>query len=79
MPGSASKLRRTVLLIGGPVAVLVIGLITGITTRSTTVEMERSIAERLIADALRVSTVLTQYLNERRSDVELLAQMPALV
>ena len=79
MPGSASKLRRTVLLIGAPVAVLVIGLITGITTRSTTVEMERSIEERLIADALRVSSVLAQYLNERRGDVELLAQMTVLV
>ena len=79
MPGSASKLRRTVLLIGAPVAVLVIGLITGITTRNTTIEMEQSISDRLIADALRVSTVLVQYLNERRSDVELLAQLPALV
>ncbi len=79
MPGSASKLQRTVLLIGAPAAVVVIGLITGITTRNTTIEMEQSISDRLIADALRVSTVLVQYLNERRSDVELLAQLPALV
>jgi len=79
MPGSASKLRSTVLLIGAPLAVLVIGLITGLMTRSTSIEMERSIRDRLTADALRASSILARYLNERRADVELLAQMPALV
>ncbi|MCH6547544.1 MAG: methyl-accepting chemotaxis protein [Gemmatimonadetes bacterium] len=79
MPASASKLQTTVLLIGTPAAVLVIGLITFLTTRSASAEMERSIHDHLIADALRASSVLEQYVNERRSDVELLAQMPALV
>jgi methyl-accepting chemotaxis protein len=79
MPGSASKLRRTVLLIGAPVAVVVIGLITMLTTQSTTAEMEQSIADGLVADAQRAATVVTQYLSERRADVELLAQMPELV
>ncbi len=79
MPGSASKLRRTVILISAPVAVVVIGSITVLTTRSTTVEMERSIADGLIADAIRASNVVAQYLNERRSDVEFLAQIPQIV
>ena len=79
MPGSASKLRRTVILIGAPVAVVVIRSITVLTTRSTTVEMERSIADGLIADAIRASNVVAQYLNERRSDVEFLAQIPQIV
>ncbi len=79
MPESASKLRRTVLSIGAPVAVLVIGSITVLTTRSTTAEMEKSMADGLIADAIRASDVLGQYLNERRSDVEFLAQIPQIV
>ncbi len=79
MPGSASKLRRTVLWIGAPVAVVVIGSITVLTTRSTTAEMERSMADGLIADAIRASDVVAQYLNERRSDVEFLAQIPQIV
>jgi methyl-accepting chemotaxis protein len=57
---------------------VVIGLITVLTTRNTTAEMERGIADGLIVDALRASTVVTQYLHERRTDVELLAQMPEI-
>lgn len=79
MAGSASKLRRTVLLIGAPVAVVVIGLITFLTTRSTTAELERRIADGLVADALRASTVVSQYLTERRGDIQLLARMPEVV
>lgn len=79
MPGSASKLRRTVLLIGAPVAVVVIGSITVLTTWSTTAEMEKSVADGLIADAIRASNFVAQYLKERRSDVEFLAQIPQIV
>ncbi len=79
MPGSTSKLRRTILQVGAPVAVVVIGSITVLTTRSTTAEMEKSMTDGLIAHAIRASDVVAQYLNERRSDVEFLAQIPQIV
>ncbi|MCH8216940.1 MAG: hypothetical protein IH892_09225, partial [Planctomycetes bacterium] len=66
-------------MIGAPVAVVVIGSITVLTTRSTTAEMERSMADGLIATAIRASDVVGQYLNERRSDMEFLAQIPQIV
>ena len=79
MAGSISKLRTTILVSGVPIAVVVIGAITFLTTRNTIAEMERSISDGLIADGLRASAVISQYLRERRTDVEHLAAMPEVI
>jgi methyl-accepting chemotaxis protein len=79
MAGSISKLRTTILVSGVPIAVVVIGAITFLTTRNTVAEMERSISNGLIADGLRASAVISQYLRERRTDVEHLATLPQVI
>ena len=79
MAGSTSKLRTTILVSGVPIAVVVIGAITFLTTRNTIAEMERTISDGLVADGLRASAVISQYLRERRTDVEHLAAMPQIV
>ncbi|MCZ6918198.1 MAG: methyl-accepting chemotaxis protein [Gemmatimonadetes bacterium] len=79
MAGSISKLRTTILVSGVPIAVVVIGAISYLTTRNTIAEMERTISDGLIADGLRASAVISQYLRERRTDVEHLAAMPEVV
>ena len=76
MAGSISKLRTTILVSGIPIAVVVIGAISYLTTRNTIAEMGRTISDGLIADGLRASAVISQYLRERRTDVEHLAAMP---
>ena len=79
MAGSTSKLRRTILLLGAPFAVVVVGLITFLTTSNTTAEMERSITDGLIEEAARASSVVTQYLRERRADVHAMTQIPSVI
>lgn len=79
MAQASSKLRSTVLLIGAPAAAVLVGVVTFIAHRNTTIQLERAASDRLIDAGTRASGVVRAYLRERRADVALLARAPGIV
>jgi hypothetical protein len=77
MAQATSKLRRRVLLIGAPVAAVVISAVALLAHRSATAEIDEATSQRMLATGIRASGLVTQYLAERRGAHRLESSAPA--
>ena len=79
MPSRTRELRRRIVVAGTPVAIAAIVLSAYVASRSVAREFERAAGMQLQAVADRVAELVSQYLEERSADVQMLANMPSVV
>jgi C4-dicarboxylate-specific signal transduction histidine kinase len=74
-----ADLHKRTLLIGVPLAVLMVAVAAWVASQLVNVEFEDAADLRIAAAAERASTTVNQYLRERRSTLELFAHIPDIV
>lgn len=79
MASRTADLRRRVLFVGVPVAVLTVLVAAFVASRIVTRQVERSAAREMARAARRVGTTVNIYLEERQTAVALLAALPAVI
>ncbi len=79
MASKSADLRRRVLLVGAPLAVLAVATAAVAANRIATLQFERSTARAVTAAALRTASTVDLYLQERHAAVRMLAGVPTLV
>jgi C4-dicarboxylate-specific signal transduction histidine kinase len=75
----AAALHKRTLLIGVPLAVLLVAVAAWVASQLVNFEFEDAADLRIAAAAERASTTVNQYLRERRSTLELFANVPDIV
>ena len=75
----SAELHRRTLLIGAPLAVIVVAAVAWIASQVVNAEFEDAADLRLAAAAERASSTVDQYLRERRSALQLFANIPDIV
>lgn len=79
MPSRTTELRQRIIFVGTPIAVAAIAFGAYVASRAVAREFERSAGTQLLAIAERVSDLVSQYIEERSSDITLLAHTPGIV
>jgi len=79
MASKTRELRRRIIVAGTPVAIAAIVVTAYIAGRSVERQLESAAAVQLRAAAERVAEIVSQYLDERSSDVNLLTQTPGIL
>ncbi|UCF41995.1 MAG: methyl-accepting chemotaxis protein [Gemmatimonadota bacterium] len=75
----STDLHKRTLLIGAPLAVIVVAAAAWIAAQIVELEFEEAADLRIAAAAERASTTVSQYLRERRSALQLFASIPDIV
>lgn len=79
MASKTRELRKRIIVAGTPVAIAAIALSAYVASSSVAREFERTAAAQLHEVAERVAELVSQYLEERSTDVQQLARSPSIV